>query len=175
MRARLATKKLKQLLSPAVQVALAIGVALLQTPEPPPVEDPPLELPALPPLVEPPAPPLVELPAPPLVELPAPPLVELPAPALPPLLGMAPALPGRPAPPALPGDPLPPIAEPPVFGAPADGDAAPADPPFASEPELPPPQPVASSITAIQPLTTNVALAIHALPFVDLMEFYKAF
>ena len=165
MRARLATKKLKQLLSPAVQVALEIGVAPAQTPEPPAVEEPPtLELPALPPVLEPPVPPLI------VVPLPA-----VPPPGWPPVLAVTPPLPGRPATPVAP--PLP-IAEPPVLDAPAAGAAAPAVPPLASEPESLPPQAVTSSVTAIQPLTKNAALvlvAIQSLLSVELMEFYKAF
>ena len=115
MRARLATKKLKQLLSPAVQVALAIDVAPLQSAELPPLDEPPLlEVPALPPLLEVPA---------------LPPLLEVPA--LPPLLGVI--VPPAPGTPAIPVVPLVPVAEPPVVGAPAAGDA-PAEPPLVSDP-----------------------------------------
>jgi hypothetical protein len=73
MRARLATKKLKQLLSPAVHVALEIGVAAAQTPEPP--------VPPVPPVLEPPVPPV-----PPVLEPPVPPVLEppVPLPAVPP-------------------------------------------------------------------------------------------
>jgi len=162
MRARLATKKLKQLLSPAVQVALEIGVAPLQTAEPPPVEEPPLvELPALPPLPEPPAPPLLGVP-------PA-------VPCAPPLLGAAPAVPGTPA--LLVAPPVP-VGAPPVLGAPAGDDAAPAEPPLVFEPESLPPQPVASSVTATQPLMRNAVrmlVVIDTLPSVVLMEFCRAF
>jgi hypothetical protein len=134
MRARLATKKLKQLLSPAVQVALEIGVAPLHAAELPPLAEPPLlEVPALPPLLE----------------------VVPPAPATPVV-------------------PLVLVVEPPVLGAPAEGDV-PADPPLASGPESPPLHPAASSITTAQPLTNATALvAVQILPFKDLMEFYKA-
>jgi hypothetical protein len=161
MRARLATKKLKQLLSPAVQVALEIGVAPLHAAELPPLDEPPLlEVPALPPLLEVPA-------LPPLLEVPAlPPLLEVPA--LPPLLEVVPPAPATPV------VPLVLVVEPPVLGAPAEGDV-PADPPLASGPESPPLHPAASSITTAQPLTNATALvAVQILPFKDLMEFYKA-
>jgi hypothetical protein len=51
MRARLATKKLKQLLSPAVQVDLEIDVFPAHVTEPPvpPVLEPPVPLPPVPP------------------------------------------------------------------------------------------------------------------------------
>jgi hypothetical protein len=85
MRARLATKKLKQLLSPAVQVALEIGVAPLHAAELPPLDEPPLlEVPALPPLLEVPAlPPLLEVVPP----APATPVVPLVLVVEPPVLG----------------------------------------------------------------------------------------
>jgi hypothetical protein len=161
MRARLATKKLKQLLSPAVQVALEIGVVPLQFAEPPLEEPPVLEVPALPPLLEVPA-------LPPLLEVPAlPPLLEVPA--LPPLLEV-------PALPALPVAPLVPIGEPPVLIAPAEDDA-PAEPPLASGPGSSPPHPVASSVIAAQPQTNaaaKVGVAEHTLPFRVLMVSYRA-
>ena len=57
----------------------------------------------------------------------------------------------------------------------AEGDA-PAEPPLVSEPESPPPQPAASSITTAQPLTNAalVVVAVNIWPFRDLMEFYRA-